>query len=603
MFQIQEPGAHKEEKLTLLGIDLGTTNTVIAYAQSGEIKYLEDEAGEKLIPSGISYDAAGNVMSLEQQGPFAFRSLKRFLDAPSEDVPNLCQQLGYELKSPINAHPVLGQQGLERPLAKLYADQVKALHAHVEKTQLKAPYYAVITVPAYFSEPARQMTKLAATSAGFKVLRLISEPTAAAYAYGLDHKKEGIFLIYDCGGGTFDVSVLRLEEGIFQVLATGGDMLLGGDDIDAMIAEKIGAAWQHEFQTEIPKSLLLEWARTVKEALSRVEKFSGPFSFQDRTLTFNMERAALNTLLEAFIEKTHRICEAVLEDANIEKEEIEDVILVGGTTRIPRIKESLATLFNRKPLDTIDPDLTVAKGAALHAQALAEGSETLLLDLTPLSLGVETMGGIVETIIPRNTPIPTAYAQDFTTYQDNQTALSIHVLQGERELVKDCRSLARFSFTGIPPMPAGMARVKIMFSLDVDGLLTVSAQEQSTGQVQTVSIMPSNGLTESKMQEMLEESFSYAQEDIHERQRIQERTTVERMLLSAEKILSDTTLQISQDMRGDIKARMQDLEAALADDKTDVDTFVIRRKALDAAMEDLINQRIQGALDKAVTTP
>ncbi|RZI45854.1 Hsp70 family protein [Candidatus Finniella inopinata] len=457
--QIQEPDtlSGPDKSGAAIGIDLGTTHTVVAFVENGIPKTL-DLGNGPLLPSVVTYGSGDQTIK--------FSSFKRHMEEPSLKIKGL--------KTPVELSGKILQH------AKETAEKILGFPVH----------QAVITVPAYFDDTARQATKDAAHLAGLKVLRLINEPTAAALSYGLDHGVEGIYAIYDLGGGTFDISLLKMTKGVFQVLATAGDTHLGGDDIDQAIVEY----WQKGGDS----SASLNAARLAKENL---------------TLTPDQ----LDPLTKPFIDRTLAICQQALSDANLNVKDIKGVVLVGGSTRLRAVRQAVEAFFESTPLTNLDPDQVVALGAALQAHALTQGGDTLLLDVTPLSLGIETMGGLVEKIIPRNTPIPAVISQEFTTYQPGQTAIKIHVIQGDRELVTDCRSLAEFILEGIPPLPAGVARIEVTFSLDADGLLTVKAQEKTTEIYQTVTVKPSYGLTLEDLETMLQQSFLCGEEDLQKR--------------------------------------------------------------------------------------
>ncbi len=495
LLQLNEPSSGKtnaileKSLLCAIGIDLGTTHSVIAVAHSHdkvEVLLIDDDA---LVPSCVAYEDDCVYTGAEAFSKLTvFSSFKRFMDAPA-----ICLR---GEKTPIELSAAL--------LQKIRISAEKHLGTFISK--------AVITVPAYFDDTARQATKDAAALAGIEVLRLLSEPTAAALAYGLDEKNEGVFAIYDLGGGTFDISILKMTKGVFQVLATGGDTHLGGDDID----DAICAFWQKTDELSRRK------ARTAKEALSQTDVWQ----IDD----VHLNREQLTILAKPFIERTIDIAGRVLADAQMSVPMIDGVVMVGGATRMPLVQAMVESYFGKVPLTNLDPDQVVARGAALQAFMLTEGQGTLLLDVTPLSLGVETMGGLVERIIPRNTAIPTRIRQEFTTYENNQTAIEFHVVQGERELSQDCRSLARFTLSGIPTMPAGVARVAVTYQLDADGLLSIEAVEQQTGQKQTIVVRPSYGLSEEQLRSMIYESHAHGQDDMEKRLLIETKVDARRFL-------------------------------------------------------------------------
>jgi molecular chaperone HscA len=420
---------------------------------------------------------------------------------------------------------------------EISADILRALKARAEERTGLPVDRAVITVPAYFDDAARTATRDAARLAGLEVLRLVNEPTAAALAYGLDSGAEGLYAIYDLGGGTFDLSLLKLEKGVFQVIATGGDAALGGDDFDHAIAERLLSERGIVAPDIRAVRAALACARRIKEALSDADRASGILEIAGERGEHRLDRAAFEAMIAPAVARTIRICESVIADAGVKPGDIAGVVLVGGSTRVPLVRARVEESFGRPPLADIDPDEVVAVGAALQARALTLGEGTLLLDVTPLSLGIETMGGIVEKVIPRNTPIPVAMAQEFTTYQDGQNGMMFHVVQGERETVDECRSLARFELTGIPPMPAGGARIRVSFALDADGLLTVSAAERTTGTSARIEVKPSYGLGEDEMIDMLRASMIHAVDDMNRRLLIEARVEANRVLAALDSAL------------------------------------------------------------------
>ncbi|MBN9343425.1 MAG: hypothetical protein BGO76_05295 [Caedibacter sp. 38-128] len=511
LLQLVEPGQtplpHAQEESFAIGIDLGTTHSLLAFASEENAPQLIPLQGERLIPSAVYYTEEGypivgkKALSMLSQDPRnVIRSIKRFMHYGSQ------------------RHTL---RDLALTPVEISSHILAYLKSQAERQLGRPIHKAVITVPAYFDEAARTATRDAGRLAGLEVLRLVNEPTAAALAYGLEKKAQGIYAVYDFGGGTFDLSLLKLQGEVFQVLATRGDMNLGGDDIDHALYQE---CFHTKDQTIDPKQALFV-IRLLKEKLTEQNEASLTIENHAYTLT----RQHLEAIAQPFIDRTLEHCQKALEDADIRKEDIKGVILVGGVTRMPLIKKAVEAFFGKKPLDDLNPDEVVAYGAALQARALTQGSNNLLLDVAPLSLGLETFGGIVEKIIERNSPLPVSKIQEFTTHEEGQTAMLLHIVQGERELVQDCRSLARFELHGIPPLPAGIARIQVQFTVDVDGLLTVTAKEKTTGISQYIEIKPSYGLSECDLLEMISTSLTYGQQDLEARLLIEAKVEAERI--------------------------------------------------------------------------
>ena len=606
LLQISEPGlsAAPHQRKLAAGIDLGTTNSLVATVRSGQAETLADREGRHLLPSVVHYQQDGLNVGWDARAQAALdpantvSSVKRLMGRSLADIQARYPHLPYRLRASENGLPMIETPaGLLNPV-RISADILKALSARATEALEGELDGVVITVPAYFDDAQRQGTKDAARLAGLHVLRLLNEPTAAAIAYGLDSGKEGVIAVYDLGGGTFDISILRLSRGVFEVLATGGDSALGGDDFDHLLAdwlrEQAGIADRSDDRVQ---RQLLDAAISAKIALSDADSTVVEVAGWQGSVT----REQFNELIAALVKRTLLACRRALKDAAVDAEEVLEVVMVGGSTRVPLVRERVGEFFGRTPLTSIDPDKVVAIGAAIQADILVGNkpdSEMLLLDVIPLSLGLETMGGLVEKVIPRNTTIPVARAQDFTTFKDGQTAMAIQVLQGERELVQDCRSLARFTLRGIPAMPAGGAHIRVTFQVDADGLLSVTAMEKSTGVEASIQVKPSYGLSDGEIATMIQDSMSFAEHDVKARMLAEQKVDAARVLESLQGALNSDAALLSAAERAEIDTAMAALSAAAAGDDTDAIEQAI--KNVDKQTQDFAARRMDESIRKAL---
>ncbi len=611
LLQISEPGqtAAPHQRKFAVGIDLGTTNSLVATVRSGEAQPLADNEGNKMLPSVVQYQQNDirvgypALAEAELDPENTIISVKRFMGRSLDDVLQTYPELPYQFEGDsTHLSRIKTRQGNKSPI-EVSADILTELKNRAENVLGDELQGAVITVPAYFDDAQRQGTKDAARIAGLKVLRLLNEPTAAAIAYGLDSKQEGEIAVYDLGGGTFDISILKLERGVFEVLATGGDSALGGDDFDQAIVNwiKAQAGLTHTLSSR-ERRVLKEQAKKAKEVLSDSEQVNIEFLLDNhQTIALTLTLAEFNELILPLVQKTIIACRRSLKDADLKADEIKDVVLVGGSTRVPLVREKVADFFGQTPLSSIDPDEVVAVGASIQADILVGNkpdSEMVLLDVTPLSLGLETMGGLTEKIISRNTTIPVAKAQEFTTFKDGQTAMAIHVVQGERELVKDCRSLARFELRDIPPMAAGAAHIRVTFQVDADGLLSVTAMEKSTGVQASIQVKPSYGLEEEEILTMLKSSIDNAQDDVQARRLAEQVVEAARMLESLGNALKADGHLLTDESREALYNELADLQRLT--EQTDAEAIKKQIEKIDHLSQDFAAARMDQSIKQAL---
>ncbi|MCL1139844.1 Fe-S protein assembly chaperone HscA [Shewanella pneumatophori] len=610
LLQIAEPGqsAAPHQHRLAVGIDLGTTNSLVAAVRSGVANTLPDEDDRHSLPSVVRY-TQDTVMVGRDAEAFSAQdpqntivSVKRFMGRSLADIQSGSQSFAYEFEASENGLPIfVTPNGKVNPV-QVSAEILKPLVVRAESTLGGTLEGVVITVPAYFDDAQRQGTKDAAALTGVKVLRLLNEPTAAAIAYGLDSGQEGVIAVYDLGGGTFDISILRLNKGVFEVLATGGDSALGGDDFDHALQAYLIEQWQlADVSASLNRKIQIE-ARRVKEALTdAAETVASVIDDNGAEQSLSISRELFDSLISKLVKKTIASCRRALRDADVSADEVLETVMVGGSTRVPLVRQEVENFMGKTPLTSIDPDRVVAIGAAIQADILVGNkpeSDLLLLDVIPLSLGIETMGGLVEKVVSRNTTIPVARAQEFTTFKDGQTAMAFHVVQGERELVVDCRSLAKFTLQGIPPLAAGAAHIRVTFQVDADGLLSVTAMEKSTGVQSSIQVKPSFGLSDEEIGSMLKDSMANAKDDITRRMLAEKQVEAARVLESLSAALNKDGDLLSDDERTAIQADM----ALLAQTASEEDADAIEKaiEALDTATQDFAAKRMDNSIRLAL---